>query len=1163
MSRQVLLTGGTLCKELQPKHKPGDFTMQQNGQIRIGAYICDCGVNISQTVDVERISREIAKELHVVVAREYRFMCSDPGQEMIKKDIREHKLNRIVVAACSPQMHELTFRNVCEEAGINRYLFQMANIREQCSWIHDDRAMATQKTLALVTAAVRRVALHEELEPYKAKINPNVLIVGAGIAGIQAALEIAESGNKVYLVERESTIGGNMAKFDKTFPTLDCSSCILTPKMTSVSHRKNITLMSFSEVEKVSGYIGNFKAIIKKKARYVNEKCTSCGDCTKVCPVQVPNAFDESRANRTAIHKAFPQAVPNTYVIDKQERPPCTEACPIRQEAAGYVALIREGRFHEAAQLIHKKNPLPVVCGRVCYHPCETECNRGYVDKPVAIQYLKRFAIDWELEHNGKFEPPRIEVEKPQKIAVIGSGPAGLTCAHDLALNGYKVTVFEQLPVIGGMLAVGIPEYRLPKKLLDMEVEYMRGMGIRFKTDMKLGSDFSIDDLRKEGYQAFFISIGAHKSVKLEVKGEDLEGVISGIEFLRRVNLGMFKGIGKHVGVVGGGNTAIDAARTALRMGAEKVSILYRRTKAEMPAAPHEIEDAEAEGIQIAFLTSPVEILGKNGKVVGVNCIRMQLGEPDASGRRRPVPVPDSEHALQYDTIIIAISQSPDLNVVNGQSQLKLSVSHYGTLDVDLETLQTNIPFVFAGGDVVLGPSTVIASMGAGRRAAESIDKVLSGERLENFKTHMVKPAIRRGEDFRPHAYAPMYKDTPQVARIEMPKRDEHVRRRMFAEVELGYSEDEAIKEASRCLSCGVCVECYECERVCQPGAVDHKMKDEEIEVEVGQILISTGYDILDPHRITQYGYGKLENVYTSLEFERMLSSTGPSGGNIRLKNGVAPRSVAILHCVGSRDENYNKYCSRVCCMYALKFAHLVKDRTQAEVYQFYIDMRSGGKGYEEFYKRVLNEGVNVIRGKVAEIVESPKLFKAEGKLLVRCEDTLIGKFREIPVDMVVLCNALEPRRDAARVAKIFGINRSADGFFLERHPKLDPVATMSDGIFIAGCAQSPKDIPDSVAQASAAAARMLATISKGRVDIDPIRAWIDEKYCSGCRICNNLCPYSAIEYDEQKNVSKVNDVVCKGCGTCVAACPATAISAKGFSDKEILAEMEGLLSVL
>jgi heterodisulfide reductase subunit A len=1136
--------------------------MVHNGEVRIGVYICHCVINISQTVDVEKISRDTASQPHVVVSRDYRFMCSDPGQEMIKHDIKEHNLNRIVVAACSPQMHELTFRNACETGGINRYLFQMANIREQCSWIHDNREIATQKAQALVNAAVRRVALHQQLEPFKAKINPNVLVVGAGIAGIQAALEIADSGNRVYLVERESTIGGNMAKFDKTFPTLDCSSCILTPKMTSVSHRKNISLLSFSEVTKISGFVGNFKVKVLKRARYVNEKCTSCGDCAKVCPVHVPNAFDEFKAMRTAIHKAFPQAVPNTYLIDKQERPPCIEACPIRPEAAGYIALIRERRFHEAAQLIHKRNPLPIVCGRVCDHPCETECNRGYVDKPIAIQHLKRFAIDWEMEHNGRFEPPKIEVSRAEKVAVIGSGPAGLTCAHDLALKGYKVTVFEQLPVAGGMLAVGIPEYRLPKKLLNMELDYMKGMGIQIKTDVKFGSDITFDSLTKQGFKAFFVAIGAHKSVKLEAPGEELDGVIAGVEYLRAVNLGTSRVQEKHVAVIGGGNTAIDAARTALRRGAEKVTILYRRTRAEMPAAPQEIDDAEAEGVQIAYLTAPTQVLGKNGRAEGLMCVRMVLGDPDASGRRRPIPVPSTEHELLFDTIIVAISQSPDLASLNGHSKTTLTTSRYGTLEVDPETLQSSIPHVFAGGDDVLGPSTVIASMGAGRRAAESIDKFLNGQPLEQYTTHMVKPAIRRGEDFRPHTYAPMYKDTPKMERTDMPKLNPEARSRKFSEVELGYSEEQAVREASRCLNCGVCVECYECERVCQPSAVDHKMKDEEIEIDVGQILISTGYDIIDPHRISQYGYGKLDNVYTSLELERMLSSTGPTGGKVQLKNGTAPRAVAIIHCVGSRDDNYNEYCSRVCCMYALKFAHLIKDRTEAEVYQFYIDMRSAGKGYEKFYRRVLDEGVNAIRGIVAEVVEAGGSHKDEGLLLVRCEDTLIGKFREIPVDMVVLCNALEPRRDAAKVAKTFGISRSAEGFFLERHPKLDPVATMSDGIFIAGCAQAPKDIPDSVAQASAAAARMLATIARGEVEIDPIRAKIDENYCSGCRICNNLCPFVAIEFDETKKVSRVNEVLCKGCGTCVAACPASAITGNGFSDLQIMAEMEGLLTI-
>jgi heterodisulfide reductase subunit A len=355
---------------------------------------------------------------------------------------------------------------------------------------------------------------------------------------------------------------------------------------------------------------------------------------------------------------------------------------------------------------------------------------------------------------------------------------------------------------------------------------------------------------------------------------------------------------------------------------------------------------------------------------------------------------------------------------------------------------------------------------------------------------------------------------------------------------------------------------CQECVEVCEPQAINHKMVDEEIELNVGQVLIATGFDGFDPTPMAQYGYGRLNNIYTGLDLERMLNATGPTGGKVLLKNGQPPRAVGVLHCIGSRDENHHRYCSRVCCMYALKFSHLIKERTEAEVYNFYIDIRAFGKGYEEFYSRVLHEGANVIRGKVAEVVQAGWSKREEGTLLIRCEDTLIGRFREIPVDMVVLCNAIEPRRDAEQIGRLFGLSRSPDGFFLERHPKLDPVATTTDGLFVAGCAQGPKDIPDTVAQAGAAAARMLATIAKGVVEIDPVRAEVDEQYCSGCRICSSLCPYKAIDYLEEKNVSRVNPPLCKGCGTCVAACPSGAITGYGFTDRQIYAELEGVLSV-
>lgn len=353
---------------------------------------------------------------------------------------------------------------------------------------------------------------------------------------------------------------------------------------------------------------------------------------------------------------------------------------------------------------------------------------------------------------------------------------------------------------------------------------------------------------------------------------------------------------------------------------------------------------------------------------------------------------------------------------------------------------------------------------------------------------------------------------------------------------------------------CGICAS------VCEPNAINYEMQDEVQEIEVGQVLVTTGFDLFDASAMAQYGYGILNNVYSALEFEMMLNSTGPTGGKVLLKNGKEPRSVGIIHCVGSRDQNHHPYCSRVCCMYALKFAHLVHDRTSAAIYQFYIDMRAFGKGYEEFYVRLLDEGITMIRGKAAEVIEGCWTDNGDRTLAVRCEDTLIGKFREIPVDMLILCNAIEPRRDADRVRKLFSISKSPDGFFLERHPKLDPTSTTTDGVYIAGCAQGPKDIPDTVAQASGAAARILSLIAKGEVEIDPVRALVQEEYCSGCRICNNLCPYGAIEFLEERKVSSVNEALCKGCGTCVAACPSSAMTGQGFTDAQILSELAGLM---
>ena len=662
---------------------------QQKPQERVGVYICHCGSNIAGTVDVADVSAWAGKELAqdgVVVARDYKFMCSSLGQELIEKDVKEHGLTRVVVAACSPHLHEPTFRTACARAGINPYLFEMTNVREQDSWVTTDKLEATKKAKALIAAAVGRVVHQQPLNSLFVPIDPAVLIVGGGITGIQAALEIANSGQKVYLVEREPSIGGHMAQFDKTFPTLDCSACILTPKMFDVGNHKNITMLTWSEVEKVEGYIGNFTATIRKRARFINQSlCTGCGVCWEKCPKKVVDeVFEAGLGYRKAVYTPFPQAVPKYPVID-----------------------------HE-------------------------------------------------------------------------------------------------------------------------------------------------------------------------------------------------------------------------------------------------------------------------------NCTFFQKGT------------------------------------------------------------------------------------------------------------------------------------------------------------------------------------CKACQKFCPTGAIDFEQQDEIITVKVGNIILATGYDLFDARQIPNYGYGRLANVFTSLEFERLTNAAGPTGGKVFMRDGVTqPKSVGIVHCVGSRDKNYHNYCSAICCMQSLKFAHLVKEKTGGEVYQFYIDMRTPAKTYDEFYQRIIHEGVNFVRGKVAEVTDAACYPDEEGKLIIQVEDTLIGKQRRIPVDMVVLSAGLEARHDAKAVAQKFGISCSADDWFIERHPKLDPVATMTDGIFVAGACQGPKDIPASVAQGAAAAARVLSIIGQGEIEIEAATAIVDDVTCVGCTQCVSSCPYQAIEFLADRGKAHVIEALCKGCGTCVGTCLPKSISLRHFTDVQIVSEMIGAMRVM
>ena len=644
---------------------------------KIGVFVCHCGINIASTVDIKDLVN-YAKTLDgVEISKDYKYMCSDVGANLIKDSIKKNKLDGVVIACCSPRMHEHTFQGVVEAGGVNAFNLEIANIREQCSWAHEDKTRATEKAKALVRGAVAKAKLLEPLETSKIEVIQDALVIGGGIAGIQAALDLAEEGHKVYLVEKSPSIGGRMAQLDKTFPTLDCSSCILTPKMMEVANHPNVELLTYSEMVGIDGSIGNYTVKIKKKARFVDmDKCTGCGDCVAACRLKdrIPNEFDEGIGKRSAIYMPFPQAIPLRCTID-------AETC----------LMITRGKC--------------------------------------------------------------------------GEGP--------------------------------------------------------------------------------------------------------------------------------------------------------------------------------------------------------------------------------------------------------------------------------------------------------------------------------------------------------------------------------------------LCVE------ACEARAIDFKQKDEEIEVNVGAIVVATGYDVLDPSSLYEYGYTSSDDVITSLQMERLISSSGPTTGEIlRPSNGEKPKSITYILCVGSRDETQCTWCCRIGCMSALKHVYLLKEKLgeDIEINVCYTDIRSFGKGYEEFYRNIRGMKTNFIRGRPSEV------RNVGDHLTIDVFDTTTNKLFEVNTDLVVLVPALVPRSDAADFARLLRISQSADGFLLEAHPKLRPIDTFTGGVFITGCCQGPKDIQDSVAQASGAAARAANILSKKELEAEPLISCVDDDLCSGCSTCLSVCAYSAIDLvkEDDKSHAKVNDALCMGCGACVAACPSGAMQQHGFKDKQI-----------
>ncbi|MCD6417687.1 FAD-dependent oxidoreductase [bacterium] len=1107
---------------------------------KIGVFICHCGVNIARTVDVERVAETLAGERDVAFATHYQYMCSDPGQNLIKDAIEKYSLDGVVVGCCTPTLHKSTFMNAAQSAGLNKYNVEIANIREQCSWVHKDRNEATHKAISLVKGAVAKISLSEPLYDFETDLNHNALVIGGGIAGMQAALDIADAGYKVYLVEKESSIGGRMAQLDKTFPTLDCSACILTPKTSAVAHHENIELMTYSEVESVDGYVGNFRVKVRRKATFVDwDRCNGCGECLNVCPIRTPSEFQAGIGMRTAIYRPFPQAVPNKVVIDKRPLAPCRFGCPAGVNAQGYVALASQGKFAEALALERKDNPLASICGRICSRPCESQCKRGEFDEPISIRAIKRFISDYEEE----IVPPDLPEPKDKKVAIVGAGPSGLSCAYQLARRGFKTVIFDEANRAGGMLVAGIPEFRLSRKAIEKDIEFIKSWGVEFELGRRIEAP---ERLLAEGFDAVYIATGAHRGNRLGLPGEELDGVMYAIDFLKKINSGERVSIGNNVIVIGGGNSAIDTARAAVRLGAEKVTVVsLHQSFDDMFAYREEIDEAIEEGVEFEFLSMPVRFIGENGKLTGVEFVRVKLGEYSEKWRmREPIPIEGSQFVISADSVLPAIGQRPDLSFIPENSPIEVDHKR-GRILVDETTLATSVNGVFAGGDATTGPASAVDAVAAGKKAAESIRRFLEGIDLYEGRTDNI---MKVEEVQFPPPYKRQKREKEQFIAPEE-------RIGNFEEVSKGLSEEQVIREAGRCLACGGCVECGECEKVCEPQAIVHDMIDRIVEIDVATIIVATGYDPFDPVKKPELGYEENPNVITGLQFERLVSPSGPTGGEI-LIDGRTPKKVVLVHCVGSRDATVgNLYCSRVCCMYLMKHAHLIKEHLpKAEITAFYMDIRAFGKGYEEFYDRVRNEGVMFRRGSVSEI------YRRGDRTIVRAEDTIAGEVVEVEADLVILGTGVVPRSDVDEIARKLRLPLSQDGFLLEAHPKLRPVDTFSDGIFLAGTAQAPRDIPDTVAHAKAAASSAMGILTQDKIVVAPIVANVDAERCSGCRICEAACEYGANEFDEKAGVMTVNPILCKGCGACATVCPSSAITVNTFKPAQIFKNIDALL---
>lgn len=1125
--------------------------------MRAGVFLCECGGNISDVIEMAPLAAHARTLDGVVEVAVGQFLCGTEGRALITRAVETRGLDRFVVAACSQRFQGPTFDRIARELKLGENAVAFANIREGCSFVHrPDPEGAQEKARKIVEGAVARARHQSDLPRRRLFPSRSALVVGGGVAGMAAAEELTAAGIDVHLVEREQSLGGQMAKLAKTFPTEDCAMCSLAPRLTSTALDGRVHIHALTDVEEIAGPPGEFRILLRHHPRYVSDTCVGCGQCMTVCPVKYPSTYEEGLAERTAIYRPFANAVPSTFAVEKRGWSPCKTACAVHTSAQGYIALIAAGRFEEAYRVAAEPNPFPSVCGRICTALCEAACSRGSVDEPIAIATLKRFVAD-TVGPTLPVRPAPVLYDEP--VAIVGAGPAGLTCARDLAVLGYRVTILEAQPVAGGMLRTGIPGYRLPHDVLQREVDQVLALGIDLRLGQRAGADFTVDDLFRQGYRAVYLAVGLQQDAEVDLPGRDLCGVMRGVDMLRDLNLGGGATVGRKVVVVGGGEVALDCARSAIRLQASgghqpDVTLLCPRPHLRMPATAVQLADAREEGLRIEYLVRPLEILAAGaprsdgaesveGRVAGLRAQRCSADEKTGGGRDT-APVDGTEFELAADTVVLATGRRLRDDFARGCDGLERV---NGRIRVDRATMTTTRRGVFAGGDAAAGRlPTAIEAIAAGRRGAAAIHDFLRGG------------CLRPAADEHPPRVHPAHEELAAVEvcrRVPMEMADGLRRRADWREVAAGFTAREAMAEARRCLDCAVCSECDCCVRVCPSQAIDWTQTETVEELTVGAVILTTGHKEFDATRKPALGYGRYANVLTQGRLSRLLSAAGPTEGELRRpSDGAVPERVLMLQCVGSRDvtSSGNPHCSAICCLFATLHASLIRQQhPEIEVTIGYTDLRAPGKAHEEYYRLVQQRGVRYIRSRVGEILE-----EKDGSLRVRLEDTTTGRKQEELFDLVVLSAGLEGSDGTRAIARIAGVQTDPAGFVREYHPKLAPVDTQRAGVFVAGTAQGPKSIPDSIAQAKAAAARVIALLAGGYTITAAQVAAADPELCIACGVCVDACPQQAIRLTTGVDAHSVVDPgACRGCGICAAECPTGAMQLGRYSDAEVLAE--------